>query len=516
MMSDPTIPQGAKKAVDAPAVHTDRGAVRGLTRKNGSSAYLGIPFAAPPVGDHRFAAPAAHSVWEGVLPATRYGATPQRSPLFPVTTIPEPSIPGLSTLNVNVFTPAPGDAQAKLPVFVWIHGGGYVAGSPASPWYDGRAFNRDGAITVTVSYRLGFDGFGWVEGTNAPLNRGLLDQIAALEWVQRNIAAFGGDPTRVTIGGQSAGGGSVQKLLVSPRAYGLFRGAISHSAATGGMNIAEAQKNAHDFAQLVGVNPDVEGWRSVSEERIAEQERELNSFEGFAGLSAEPDVSQMIETLRSGNSDSVPGLVWSPVIDGDIVPNDVKTAIVDGSASSRIPLLLGTTRNEFAFPAPPLTDQIAEGLRAADIAEEAVQSWLREIEIISDKYSLSQLRTSIDMRCDAPSIGAARVSAGAGERTWLFDFAGRSSHDNLSGHCLDLPFAWDLLDAQNVHTVLGQDPDQNLADEMHADWVRFITDGEAGWKPASDSALGARLYESQSVNDDKDPYRFEKALLGAI
>ena len=514
-MSDPTIPQGAKKATEAPLVHTDRGAVVGLTRKNGSSAYLGIPFAAAPIGEHRFSAPAIHPAWEGTLSAKRYGATPQRAPFFPVTTIPEPSIAGSSTLNVNVFTPAPGDTQAKLPVFVWIHGGGYFAGSPASPWYDGRAFNRDGVVTVTLSYRLGLDGFGWVNGSNAPLNRGLLDQIAALEWVQRNITAFGGDPARVTIGGQSAGGGSVQTLLVSPRAYGLFSGAISHSAARGGLNREEAVKHAEDFAERLGVESSLAGWRSVSEERIGELERTVNSFDSFPGMTGELDIPELIAALRSGRSGSVSGLVWSPVIDGDIVPTDVKTAIVAGSASSRIPLLLGTTRNEFAFPAPPLTDQIAEGLRAADIAEEAVQSWLREIEIISDKYSLSQLRTSIDMRCDAPSIGGARVSAGAGERTWLFDFAGRSSHDNLSGHCLDLPFAWNLLDAQGVHTVLGQDPDQNLADAMHADWVRFITDGEVGWKPVSESALGARLYDSQGVNDDRDPYRFEKALLGA-
>ena len=146
-----------------------------------------------------------------------------------MTAIPEPSIPGDAILNVNVFTPVPGEPDAGLPVFVWIHGGGYKAGSPASPWYDGRAFNRDGVVTVTISYRLGFDGFGWIP--DAPHNRGLLDQIEALRWVQRHIAAFGGDPERVTIGGQSAGGGSVWALLVSPAGRGLFGAAISHSGA---------------------------------------------------------------------------------------------------------------------------------------------------------------------------------------------------------------------------------------------------------------------------------------------
>ena len=105
--------------------------------------------------------------------ATRYGATPSGRPFSDKTTIPEPSIPGEDTLNVNVFTPAPGDRDAHLPLFVWIHGGGYFAGSPASPWYDGRSFNREGVVTVTLSYRLGFDGFGWIDG--APQNRGILD-----------------------------------------------------------------------------------------------------------------------------------------------------------------------------------------------------------------------------------------------------------------------------------------------------------------------------------------------------
>src|SRR6185437_13660526 len=144
-----------------------------------SAAFLGIPFAEPPVGELRFAAPEPHRPWEGVRDAGEPGATPQRKALAEITLIPEPSYPGESTLNVDVFTPRPGDPEAKLPVLVYIHGGGYVAGSPASPWYDGAAFNRDGIVTVSVSYRLGFDGFGWIE--DAPANRGILDWILALE-----------------------------------------------------------------------------------------------------------------------------------------------------------------------------------------------------------------------------------------------------------------------------------------------------------------------------------------------
>lgn len=149
--------------------------------------------------------------------ALEYGPTPWRSEEG--SGVPDMIVPGDETLNVNVFTPRPGDTEANLPVLVWIHGGGYFGGTSADPWYDGRSYNRDGVITVSISYRLGMEGFGWIE--EAPANRGVLDWIAALEWVQENIRAFGGDPTRVTISGQSAGGGAVLTLLGMERAQHL-------------------------------------------------------------------------------------------------------------------------------------------------------------------------------------------------------------------------------------------------------------------------------------------------------
>ena len=192
--------------------------------------FLGIPYAEAPVGDLRFAAPVPTKPWTEPLDATRYGPTAQRRPfiLDGPTTIPEPSIPGDGVLNLNVFTPdlTPG---AGLPVLVWIHGGGYVAGSAASPWYDGSAFARDGVVLVSIGYRLGIEGFLHLD--DAPDNRGVLDWIAALTWVRDNIDAFGGDPGKVTIAGQSAGGGATQTLMATPSAHGLFRAVISQSGA---------------------------------------------------------------------------------------------------------------------------------------------------------------------------------------------------------------------------------------------------------------------------------------------
>src|SRR6187402_2158224 len=173
-------------STEAPVVTIAPGRVRGFWRgtpgaPGASAAFLGIPFAQAPVGDLRFAAPVAPEPWDDIRDAVEYGATAQRGDPG-ITLIPEPSVPGESTLNVNVFTPVPGEsddlhtgasrpldpAASLLPVLVYIHGGGYTAGSPASPWYDGRAFNRDGVVTVTISYRLGFDGFGHIQG--APSN----------------------------------------------------------------------------------------------------------------------------------------------------------------------------------------------------------------------------------------------------------------------------------------------------------------------------------------------------------
>jgi len=327
-----------------PEAATTTGRVRGVARP-GSSAFLGIPFAAPPVGALRFAAPARHEPWDGVRPATGYAATAQRRPFGALTTIPEPSIPGDSTLNVNVFTPAPGDAAALMPVVVWIHGGGFFAGSPASPWYDGRSFNRAGIVTVTLSYRLGFDGFGWIDG--APVNRGILDQIAALEWVHENIRAFGGDPDRVTIGGQSAGGGSVFALLGAPRARDLFHGAIAHSGVAPTMTVALAEQVGRAYAEQLGIAPTVAGWSTVSEARVLDTERAVNVAPGAVTMTA--SAADVIAEIISPGPGGI-GLAFSPAIDGDAV---VELGAAVAAAGSRgVPLIAGSTANEFAEALP--------------------------------------------------------------------------------------------------------------------------------------------------------------------
>src|SRR5579872_6653247 len=196
------------------------GRVKGF-RRSGVATFLGIPYAAAPIGPLRFQAPAPVAPWSGVREALVYGPTAPQ-PYRPSTLIPEPTIEGDDYLNLNVFTPDP--ASQRRPVLVWIHGGGFFAGCNVSPWYRGESFAKAGIVLVSISYRLGVEGFLPIKG--APSNRGVLDWIAALSWIKDNIDAFGGDPDNVTIAGHSAGGMACATLLATPKARGLFNKAI--------------------------------------------------------------------------------------------------------------------------------------------------------------------------------------------------------------------------------------------------------------------------------------------------
>jgi para-nitrobenzyl esterase len=320
-------------------VVTTKGPVRGR-RRPGSVAFLGIPYAQPPVGDLRFAQPVPPDPWTTEWDATQYGPTAQRRAMQEdssdagenapaMTLIPEPSIAGDGTLNLNVFTPSL-DSHG-LPVLFWIHGGGYFAGSQASPWYDGASFNRDGVIVVSIGYRLGIEGF--LHLPDAPDNRGVLDWIAALEWVRDNIAAFGGDPEKVTIAGQSAGGGAVQTLMVTPSAFGLFRAAISISA---GLPQDQSLQRATAVRELF---TKVTGQAATAEDLQKLTTRELQPLEG--ALLAADELPGLKPALKVG-----------PIADGTLVPEPVLAAFRAGRAAP-VPLIVGFTESEFVIGSPP-------------------------------------------------------------------------------------------------------------------------------------------------------------------
>jgi para-nitrobenzyl esterase len=493
----------------APVVSTTSGKVRGTWRP-GSAAFLGIPYAAAPVGPLRFAAPAPVEPWDGVRDATRPGPTPQRRGLGGPLGIPEPSIPGADVLNLNVFTPAPDEPDRRLPVLVWIHGGGFTAGSPASPWYDGASFNRDGVVTVVISYRLGFDGFGWIE--DAPLNRGVLDMIAALEWVRDNVTAFGGDPAQVTIGGQSAGGTSVLALLTCSAAQELFR-AVACSSGTGRtQDAAAAQRLGREMASAAGVLPTRAGWAELSEDAVLD----VQARYGMRPPSGVPDPVALVRGVLFGR-DNGPG--FGPVVDGVLLSHPVEEALALGIGVDK-PLLIGANAHEFnaglagARSALASLD-VATALADAGLPQAIADRYVAQHpELVEPAFLLGQVITDALFRMPLTRFLAARAAGGGAACTWAYDFRWRSPVLGLSMHCIDLPFAWDLLGADGVVEGLGEAPPQFLADAMHRAWVRFVRENEPGWRPWVHGA-GVVFDQESSERAILEPERELAAVLSA-
>ena len=507
-------------------VDTAAGRVRGRWRPTTggrgnprSAAFLGIPFAEAPIGPLRFQAPVPKRPWDGVLDALEFAATAQRGDPG-VTLIPEPSVDGESTLNVNVFTPAlrpssrsgtpaqgpRGEGQgaggegpdAGLPVLVWIHGGGYFAGSPASPWYDGRAFNRDGVVTVSISYRLGFDGFGWIE--DAPSNRGVRDWLLALEWVQQNIAAFGGDPTRVTIAGQSAGGGAVLTLLGTEQAQQLFHGVYAISGALADVAPARAESFGRGLAAAAGVEPTVAGFSSVDEDRLLALQKKATQL-GPSSIGSVVDE----------------GLPLGPTIDGELLARSTRASLAAGVGADK-PLVLGATDDEFTMafsgaektlrwvPRGPLLKRLGlpksarrEYLAAnADIA--ALSTARLAGRLLTDRMFRSALLQVVADRGDAP--------------TWVYRFSWPSGRFGFAEHCLDVPFFFDCLDGPLIEPLAGPNPPQELADEVHGAAVAFITGGGPGWPRHVGDAGIVRVYDTPT-RDVADAYASVRPLLRA-
>ncbi|MFI8321799.1 carboxylesterase/lipase family protein [Streptomyces sp. NPDC085529] len=475
-----------------PLVTTTRGPVRGERRADGTYRFLGIPYAKPPVGELRFAAPEPPEPWTEPLDATAYGPTAQRRPFAEVTTIPEPCVPGAGVLNLNVFTPDTAPAEG-LPVLVWIHGGGYVAGSAASPWYDGAAFNRDGVVLVSVGYRLGIEGFLHLE--DAPDNRGVRDWIAALTWVRDNIAAFGGDPGKVTIAGQSAGGGAVLTLLSVPSAQGLFRGALAVSGAVLRPDgPATARATARLLTARTGVPATAAALRDLGDdELLALQDRLAEDGPDREGLPPMPALA--------------------PFADGDLVPVPAADALTTGDAGADIPLMLGFTADEFSMipgpgdDGPPLPVLLgALGLDPARAAEfTAVYRDAPEDALFG--------RALTDVMFRAPNLAVADARAARERPTWLYEFAWRSPVVGLAVHCLDLPFAFDLLDAEGVPEVAGATPPQALADAVHRAWVAFVKDQDPGadWPRYAPGTRATKVWDTES-RVEPDPVRHVRDL----
>lgn len=515
---------------EGPRVDAPCGPVRGVWRRivsapgarspharfERSAAFYNIPYAEPPVAGRRFMAPVPRARWREEREAVLPGPTPQRGSIFDDPAIPEPTVVGEDMLNLNIFTPAPGDAGAGLPVYVWIHGGGWSSGCQASPWYDGAAFNRDGVVTVALSYRLGFDGYGWVEGSDTPFNRGVLDQITALEWARDNIAAFGGDAGRVTIGGQSAGGGNVLTLMACPRARGLFHGAISESGAVTDVPADRARSTAREMARFAGVEPNLEGWRALDYDRVfsttAGFERQIERrVEGHCAEPAAPDplVGRIRAALIPGPDT---GIIYGPAVDGDLVPLPVREALARGSGGD-IPLLAMSTTHEFIWSAFGVAQELGERSAAEIMTRAGLDAGLAADYVAShpelaggEHLRLGNLIS--DTMFHTPLLGWARARldcAGPDARatgTWLSRFAWESPETGWSTHCFEVPFAFDCLAHPYCGHTLRSAPPQALADAVHGDWVRFILAGDPGWRPWDGRGLGRTYGDPRGARPD--------------
>ncbi|MDE2410243.1 MAG: carboxylesterase family protein [Sphingomonadales bacterium] len=325
----------AGRAVAAPVVATAEGTLRGST-KAGVEAFLGVPYAAPPVGEGRWRAPQPVARWQGVREAARFGpacAQGLAGPWGPYTAefIAQPPI-SEDCLTLNLWKPAA--MRKRLPVLVYVHGGAFQGGSGNQTAFDGAALARRGAVVVTINYRLGIFGFFAHPALSAESaehtsgNYGLQDQLAALRWVRANIARFGGDAANVTLAGESAGAASVNDLMVSPPAKGLFARAVSFSGPSMAVEVgtlAEGEREGTALAARLGVS-DLAGLRALPMDRLI--------------------AASLVKPAEGGGP---PPLVWRPRVDQVVLPHDpVKP---DGPVAVNVPLLGGFNAAEMIDPA---------------------------------------------------------------------------------------------------------------------------------------------------------------------
>ncbi len=440
----------------SPNVTTESGAISGLS-ESGLIVYKGIPFAAPPVGDLRWRPPVPVAPWTGTRKADAFAPACMQTGV----SMPGETPPAVSEdcLYLNIWTPA--KAQERLPVIVWIYGGGFINGSASMPLYWGDRLAREGVIVVTIAYRLGPLGFlAHPELTresphHSSGNYGLMDQIAALEWIQRNIAAFGGDPKNVTIAGQSSGGMSVSILMASPRAKGLFQRAIGESG-----GLFEPTQLAPKYL-------------------LANAERDGEKFAASLNAPSLQDLRRLPASQLTGNA----GGIVHPVIEPYVLPVSPYEAFTTGQQND-VPLLLGSNADE----ARALVD--VSQVKAASFASDLEHSFgaLPPPLIAAYPYTTDQeakqarLNLERDLRFGWDMWAWARLQAGTGHSSvYYYSFrqqppfpAGSVYEGWGASHYAELWYVFDHLDQEPWR---WSEADRKVAEEMSSYWVNFAKSG---------------------------------------
>ena len=462
-------------AAQAPApVKVEGGLLQG-TLEDGLRVYRGIPFAAPPVGDLRWRAPEPAAKWDGVKQADKFGPRCYQGGR---------GAPGVETsedcLYLNVWSPAK-SARDRVPVLVWIYGGGFNAGATSEPNYSGEILAKKGVVLVSIAYRVGQMGFfvhpalSAENKHHASGNYGLLDMIAGLQWVQRNIAAFGGDPHRVTIFGESAGGIAVSMLCASPLAKGLFQGAISESGGSFGPPRP---------ATLPGENL----------KRLSDAERSGDAYAKSAGAASIADLRKIApDKLPAGGRGQ--GMAW-PIIDGWVIPDD-QSKLYENKRYNDTPILVGYNSDEGQSFSPPQTPEAyiaAVKARYGPFADKLIAAY--------PPGSGTVAKSARDLTRDAMfgwhTWAWARLQAKTGKSKVFFycfdqhpDYPPGSPREGYgSGHGAEVRYVFGHVDPSNPQTTKT---DLAISDAMATYWTNFAKRGDPNgegvpaWPPFSDA-----------------------------
>jgi para-nitrobenzyl esterase len=428
--------------------------------------FHGVPYAMPPVGERRFAPPAPARPWVGERDARQRRAIAPQTPsrlAVAMGGFDEPQ--DEDCLTVTVWTP--GVDNARRPVVVWFHGGGYISGAGSLPWYDGSRLASEGDIVVVnVNSRIGALGYLYAAGVS-PGNLGLLDQVAAMEWVGRHIAAFGGDPGQVTVMGQSAGSHSIALMLARPDAGApLAQRAILQSAPLG-MTLYDrdkAQELGSFFLRALGIDP--------GDPRAREQACQVSTQ---AILDAQSATALHV---AQQSSPGTPGaLPFVPMADGAILPNPEQMALALKDAAAKIDVLIGTTRDEatcFFYKNPAVQALTRPPIPEADAARLAAR-----------RPGASPVQLLMDFVCEQlflrPSLDWALRAEQAGRTAYVYQFDWASSNKDLAAtHCLELPFVFGTREEfTDAPMMAGADVGQvdALSAAMRASWISFIRTG---------------------------------------